>query len=105
MITADIFRKNQSTSAKSLQWKGDTIAVPHVSDIYTLRIAEGYLNLAEAYAMEDNSQGANQYLRLPRESRIRNYVHTQLYRRKNRWKKSGWNAARSFASKDIAGSI
>ena len=26
--------------------------------------------------MEDNSQGANQYLRLLRESRIRNYVHT-----------------------------
>ena len=70
------FGKNQSTSANSLQWKYDTIAVPHVSDIYTLRIAEGYLNLAEAYAMEDNSQGANQYLRLLRESRIRNYVHT-----------------------------
>ena len=70
------FGKNQSTSANSLQWKYDTIAVPHVSDIYTLRIAEGYLNLAEAYAMEDNFQGANQYLRLLRESRIRNYVHT-----------------------------
>ena len=26
--------------------------------------------------MEDNFQGANQYLRLLRESRIRNYVHT-----------------------------
>ena len=35
------FGKNQSTSANSLQWKYDTIAVPHVSDIYTLRIAEG----------------------------------------------------------------
>ena len=70
------FGKNQSTSANSLQWKYDTIAVPHVSEIYTLRIAEGYLNLAEAYAMEDNFQGANQYLRLLRESRIRNYVHT-----------------------------
>lgn len=70
------FGKNQSTAANSLQWKYDTVSLPHVSDIYALRIAEGYLNLAEAYAMEDDFEGANRYLRLLRESRIRNYVHT-----------------------------
>ena len=70
-----LFGKNMNTAAVSLQWKYDTIAIPHVSDIFALRIAEGYLNLAEAYAMQDNTEGANRYLRLLRESRIKNYVH------------------------------
>ena len=35
------FGKNQSTAANSLQWKYDAVSLPHVSDIYALRIAEG----------------------------------------------------------------
>lgn len=77
MITAGIFSE-RTRVLLPIHYNGNTIRSQfhHVSDIYTLRIAEGYLNLAEAYAMEDNFQGANQYLRLLRESRIRNYVHT-----------------------------
>ncbi|MDE6452398.1 MAG: RagB/SusD family nutrient uptake outer membrane protein, partial [Odoribacter sp.] len=70
------FEQNQNTSATSLRGKFDTITTPYVSSVFALRIAEGYLNLAEAYAMEDNTEGANRFLRLLRESRIRNYVHT-----------------------------
>lgn len=70
------FGINSNTFARSLQWKYDTIPVPHVSDIYTLRIAEGYLNLAEAYAMLDNTDEANRYLRTLREKRIKGYTHT-----------------------------
>lgn len=70
------FSTNPNSFAYRLQWKYDTTAIPHVSDIYTLRIAEGYLNLAEAYAMQDNTDGANQYLELLRKKRIKNYTHT-----------------------------
>ncbi len=70
------FERNPSTFATALAWKYDTVSTPYVSNVFALRIAEGYLNLAEAYAMEDNTEGANHYLRLLRESRIRNYVHT-----------------------------
>jgi len=70
------FGKNPNTFANKLQWKYDTTIQPHVSNVFALRIAEGYLNLAEAYAMEDNTEGANRYLRLLRESRIKDYVHT-----------------------------
>ena len=70
------FRKNQETSATALKFKYDTIAVPHVSNVFTLRIAEGYLNLAEAYAMMNQVENANHYLRLLRESRIEQYVHS-----------------------------
>ena len=70
------FGTNPNSFAYKLQWKYDTTAIPHVSDIYTLRISEGYLNLAEAYAMQDNTEGANQYLKSLREKRIKGYVHT-----------------------------
>lgn len=70
------FIKNQETSATALKFKYDTIAIPHVSNNFALRIAEGYLNLAEAYAMLDRTEDANRYLRLLRESRIEQYVHT-----------------------------
>ncbi len=69
------FGINSNTFANKLQWKYDTIAIPHVSDLYTLRIAEAYLNIAEAYAMNNNTEEANKYLRLLREKRINNYVH------------------------------
>ena len=97
------FGKNQSTSANSLQWKYDTIAVPHVSDIYTLRIAEGYLNLAEAYAMEDNFQGPTSICGYSAKAES-GIMYIQLIPEKNWWKKSGWNAAGNSVSKDIAGS-
>lgn len=71
------FGINSNTFSNKLQWKYDTIAIPHVSDIYTLRIAEAYLNIAEAYAMNDNSEEANKYLRQLREKRINNYTHKQ----------------------------
>lgn len=70
------FGTNPNSFAYKLQWKYDTTAIPHVSDIYTLRISEGYLNLAEAYAMQDNTEGANRYLKTLREKRIKGYVHT-----------------------------
>ena len=70
------FERNEETDAYALHYKYDTVSIPYVSNVFALRIAEGYLNLAEAYAMEDNAEGANRYLRLLRESRIRNYVHT-----------------------------
>ena len=70
------FVKNTETSAYALKFKYDDIEVPHVSNNFSLRIAEGYLNLAEAYAMMDQTENANRYLRLLRESRINQYVHT-----------------------------
>ena len=70
------FGTKPNSFAYKLQWKYDTTAIPHVSDIYTLRISEGYLNLAEAYAMQDNTEGANRYLKTLREKRIKGYVHT-----------------------------
>lgn len=70
------FGTNPNSFAYKLQWKYDTTAIPHVSDIYTLRISEGYLNLAEAYAMQDNTEGANRYLKTLREKRIKGYIHT-----------------------------
>jgi hypothetical protein len=70
------FHKNQETSAIALKFKYDTIAIPHVSNVFALRIAEGYLNLAEAYAMLGQEENANRYLCLLRESRIEHYVHT-----------------------------
>lgn len=69
------FVKNTETSANALKFKFDTIAIPHVSNNFSLRIAEGYLNLAEAYAMMDQTEDANYYLRTLRESRIDQYVH------------------------------
>ena len=47
-----------------------------VSDNFAFRTAEAYLNLAEAYAMQDNTEGANRYLKTLREKRIKGYVHT-----------------------------
>lgn len=70
------FGINPDSYANKLQWKYDTASIPHVSDVYTLRIAEGYLNLAEAYAMQDNTEGANKYLKTLREKRIKGYIHT-----------------------------
>ena len=70
------FVKNEETSAYALKNKFDNIAIPHVSNNFSLRIAEAYLNLAEAYAMMDETENANYYLRSLRESRIEQYVHT-----------------------------
>ena len=70
------FELNTETSAYALKNKYDVIEVPHVSNNFSLRIAEGYLNLAEAYAMMEQTEYANHYLRLLRESRIDQYVHT-----------------------------
>lgn len=70
------FGHDDATYANKLQWKYDTVSMPYVSSTFALRIAEAYLNVAEAYAMEDNTEGANRYLRLLRESRIRDYTHT-----------------------------
>lgn len=70
------FVKNAETSANALKNKFDDIAIPHVSNNFSLRIAEGYLNLAEAYAMMDQTEKANRYLRTLRESRIDQYMHT-----------------------------
>ena len=45
----------------------------YVSDIFTLRTAEGYLNAAEACAMQGDAQGASNWLNQLRSQRIENY--------------------------------
>lgn len=42
----------------------------NVSEVFTLRLSEAYLNLAEAYAMNGNEDGARQMLQELRERRI-----------------------------------
>jgi len=49
----------------------------HVSDVFTLRTAEGYLNAAEACAMQGNAQGASDWLNQLRRKRIENYADVQ----------------------------
>ena len=46
----------------------------YVSDIFTLRVAEAYLNAAEAYAMQGKMQEASDLLNELRSNRIMNYV-------------------------------
>lgn len=45
----------------------------YLGDIFMLRMAEGYLNLAEAYAMQDDAATASTYLNQLREKRIKEY--------------------------------
>lgn len=45
----------------------------YVSDIFTLRTAEGYLNAAEACAMQGDAEGASDWLNQLRSKRIKNY--------------------------------
>lgn len=47
----------------------------YVSDIFTLRTAEGYLNAAEACAMQGDAQGASDWLNQLRAKRIKDYVN------------------------------
>lgn len=60
----------------SAKYKTGIEFVSHISDIFTLRIAEAYLNMAEACAMLDATEEANRYLQRLRENRIENYRHT-----------------------------
>ena len=46
-----------------------------VSDLFTLRTAEGYLNAAEACAMQGDAQGASDWLNQLRSKRIEGYVN------------------------------
>lgn len=48
----------------------------YVSDFYLLRTAEGYLNMAEACAMQDDAVGASEYLNRLRRCRIEGYRDT-----------------------------
>lgn len=48
-----------------------------VSDVFTLRTAEGYLNAAEACAMQGNAQGASDWLNQLRRKRVENYTDVQ----------------------------
>lgn len=51
----------------------DGAVTDRVSDVYLLRVAEGYLNMAEACAMLDDAE-ANVYLNTLRRNRIGNYT-------------------------------
>lgn len=46
----------------------------YLGDIFMLRTAEGYLNLAEAYAMQGDAANASVYLNKLREKRIKDYI-------------------------------
>lgn len=46
----------------------------YVSDLFMLRSAEGYLNMAEACAMTDDAAGASEWLNKLRDKRIENYT-------------------------------
>lgn len=58
--------------------RGSKELVSHVSDIFTLRMAEAYLNLAEASALSGNEAEANLRLRTLREHRMKEYAHEEL---------------------------
>ena len=49
----------------------------YVSDIFTLRTAEGYLNVAEACAMQGDAEGASDWLNQLRHKRIENYTDVE----------------------------
>ena len=49
----------------------------YVSDIFTLRTAEGYLNVAEACAMQGDAEGASDWLNQLRYKRIENYTDVE----------------------------
>ena len=55
-----------------------TLQRSYVSDIFTLRVAEAYLNAAEAYAMQNKEQEALNLLNELRSNRIMNYT-SQTY--------------------------
>lgn len=52
-----------------------TLQRSYVSDIFTLRVAEAYLNAAEAYAMQNKEQEALNLLNELRSNRIMNYTN------------------------------
>lgn len=67
------FSKNFSTDSIMINRKySSTIHQAKVSDVFTLRIAEGYLNMAEACAMLDDAE-ANTWLNDLRRNRIADY--------------------------------
>ncbi len=70
------FTFNPRTDSIALSYKYQTgFHQSRISDIFTIRSAEAYLNMAEACAMMGSQEGlANQYLNTLRQNRIKNYT-------------------------------
>lgn len=72
------FGKSVSSDSVSLNRKYKMgLQRSRVSDVFTLRTAEGYLNAAEACAMQGDATGASDWLNQLRRKRVMNYVDVQ----------------------------
>ena len=63
-------RMSNRDGANTFPFVAPVMIDKNVSDVFTLRLSEAYLNLAEAYAMNGNEDGARQTLQELRERRI-----------------------------------
>ena len=76
---ANFFAVNANSDSIRLTYKYERgLELNHISDALALRVAEAYLNHAEACAMQGKSADANASLAALRAQRIMGYAHTAL---------------------------